>query len=244
MFKWDASEGLLLKSVMLPYHETEVFALESKISREDKIEFLDSRLEGKISFLLELADKLEKERESMPKDSWNDIKTVSLKAWIKRNCDIPNLIDTEHYHGKIYLGGSSRNIKSINQKGAYDTYADFVDEMFHKELLKCRDEERRYFREHDEYTILMDEIHDRLNRGNFYTFGLSICYGSKGVFLTPSEESYEPKRRLTLDEMKKLISMNEKVQDFVDELTLKNDIDFDLPQGELPDKKKLKYIER
>ena len=54
----------------------------------------------------------------MPKDGWGEVKTVSLKAWLKRN-DSRHLIDDSYIYGDIKLLNelcSSRLIMYINKK--------------------------------------------------------------------------------------------------------------------------------
>lgn len=48
----------------------------------------------------------------------------------------------------IFLG-CERNIQS-NHKGDYDYYEDLVDEVFRRQLMKCEEEEMKYFHEHNE----------------------------------------------------------------------------------------------
>ena len=87
MFKWDVKEMALLKEFKenngkeIDY----IFKCESELSREEKIAFVDERYDGKLSYILCLVDKFNAEKDGLPKDSWGNIKTVSLKAWINRN---------------------------------------------------------------------------------------------------------------------------------------------------------------
>lgn len=109
----------------------------------------------------------------MPKDGWGEVKTVSLKAWLKRN-DSRHLIDDSYIYGDIKLLNelcSSRLIMYINKKGLHDVYEDYVDEMFHRQLIKCEEMEHKYFLEHDEYSILKQKFRDK----NYNTtFGVHI----------------------------------------------------------------------
>lgn len=94
MFEWKVEEQKLTKHKNIINGKT-VYACESTISREDKIAFVDSMQDGKLSYILELAEKFKQDKETLPKDKWEDVKTVSLKAWIKKmilNTDSLSLI--------------------------------------------------------------------------------------------------------------------------------------------------------
>lgn len=160
MFEWNVEDMKLLNqksSVMIG--KEKIYNCESDVKREDKIMFVDKMQDNKLSYILALSEKFEKDKEDMPTDNWGDVKTVSLKAWIKRN-DKRNLIDNSYQYGSIrFMGG--RNIQYINRKGGYDTYEDYVDEVFHRQLKECENLEHKYFLEHDEYSILKQKFRDR-----------------------------------------------------------------------------------
>ena len=63
------------------------FVVESRLSLEEKLEFLDVHTEGKASKLYNVLLKFKKDKESLKKDSWGYVKTVSLIAWIRKNND-------------------------------------------------------------------------------------------------------------------------------------------------------------
>lgn len=66
-----------------------IYDCEDSVSREDKIAFVDSKTDGKLSYLLSLIEKFNADKDNLPKkDSMfgePEVKTTSLKAWIKRN---------------------------------------------------------------------------------------------------------------------------------------------------------------
>ena len=149
MFEWNVSDLKL-------YHEkvnnATPFNCEDKTSRADKIAFVDSQTDGELSYLLNLAKRLENDRHNLPVDTWGCIKTISLKAWLKKN-DTRGIIDSKYRYGDIGGNTCNRNILNINLKSGWDMWEDFVDETFHRRLLKCRDKEAKWFSEHDELTI-------------------------------------------------------------------------------------------
>lgn len=92
MFEWKVEEMALMNNHADVYngrYKTTVYACEGSVSREDKIAFVDSMADGKLSYLLSLIEKFNSDKENLPKkDSMfgePEVKTTSLKAWIKRN---------------------------------------------------------------------------------------------------------------------------------------------------------------
>ena len=239
MFEWKPEDGRLMKEQMSFNKKTYLF--EDDVSREDKIQFLDS-LNDKFSTALELFDKFSKEKADMPKDNFGNVKTVSLKAWLKRN-DQHHIFDAEYRYGKLRgLSGINmpeRYIES-NAKSGYDFYDDIVDETFRRTLQNtCLREEKEYFRSHDEYQMLVDKVQRGLSDGDFHTFGIPIVYGTDGIHI--SDEKHENYRRATLEELKVLVDKNEQVKEFIEMLTKEGvGFDYDNQLGETPDKKKMK----
>lgn len=159
----------------------------------------------------------------MPKDGWGEVKIVSLKAWLKRN-DSRHLIDDSYIYGDIKLLNelcSSRLIMYINKKGLHDVYEDYVDEMFHRQLIKCEEMEHKYFLEHDEYSILKQKFRDK----NYNTtFGVHIGTWSSGRICVHDESGNE--RDITIDELKYLLSKYDELDSLVEKITLETNIEF------------------
>lgn len=223
MFEWKVEEMSLMNNQYEVYiinrGRTVIYDCESSISREDKIAFVDSKTGGKLSYILTLIEKFNTDKEKLPKkDSMfgePEVKTTSLKAWIKRNdtkYEI-HLIDNHFHYGEYNILGCERNIQN-NQKGTYDYYEDLVDEVFRRQLGICEGEERKYFSEHDEQSILEKQFEEKLNQYGT-TFGADIWTGSGGVQIGDSDK----KRRLTIDELKDFISKYEQLDALVEKLT-------------------------
>lgn len=209
MFKWNVEDMKLLNQ-----KSSEIYNYEYDITREDKIAFVDKMQDNKLSYILALSEKLEKDKENMPIDNWGDIRTVSLKAWIKRN-DKRNLIDNSYQYGSIRFMGE-RNILCINRKGIYDTYEDYVDEIFHRQLNECEKLEHKYFLEHDEYSILKQKFRDR-NYGT--TFGVNIGDCSDGnIFVYDSNDSNK-RRKITIEELRYLLEKYNELDKLVKKIT-------------------------
>lgn len=223
MFEWKVEDMSLLNERSLMYIGREkIYNCESSTSREDKIAFVDSLQDNKLSYILSLIDKFNQDYDSLPKQKTyldkEEVKTVSLKAWIKRNDTKYNrpLIDDSYHYGDYKLLGTTRNITN-NLKGSYDTYEDLVDELFHRQLKDCEKQEKTYFLEHDEYSILKKQLHEMLDKYHT-TFGVNISYCSDGrVSIYSSDDSKD--REITIDECKQLLSKYDELASFIEKLT-------------------------
>lgn len=224
MFEWKVEEMALMnskKSEYLGFHRgnATLFDCESSLSKEDKISFIDSMQDGKMSYLLSLIEKFNTDKESLPKKESmfgeTEVKTTSLKAWVKRNDTkySQKLIDDWHKYGKYNLLGCERNIQR-NRKGDYDYYEDLVDEVFRRQLIECENAEQKYFREHDEYSILKKKFEEK-HRQYGTTFGVSIVAGSRGVHVGDFDNS----RDITIEELKELLEKYEQLDALVEKLT-------------------------
>lgn len=222
MFEWKVEEMALMNNHAYVHngrYKTTLYACEDSVSREDKIAFVNGKTDGKLSYLLSLIEKFNADKDSLPKKNSMfgepEVKTTSLKAWIKRNdTKYPQkLIDDWFKYGKYNLLGCERNIQS-NRKGDYDYYDNLIGEVFHRQLMKCEEEERKYFHEHDEYSILKKKFEEKQNQYHT-TFGTEIWTGTGGVQVGDSDK----RRKLTIDELKELLSKYEQLDALVEKLT-------------------------
>lgn len=223
MFEWKVEDMILLNQKGGIFIGTDkIYDCENKTSREDKIAFVDSLQDGKLTYILSLVEKFEKESESMPRNQWGSIKTVSLKAWIKRNDDRKILDDLYKYGNIRFLGG--RNIECISLRGDYDTHKDYVDEVFHRQLKECEKMEYKYFLEHDEYSILKQKFRDR----NYHTtFGVNIaeCSDGKIYICKDKDDFYDSEHReITIEELKEILAKFEQVDALVKKITAETHI--------------------
>ena len=65
MFTWNVEELMLLNGKSFFLGREKIYAPEQSVSREDKIAFVDSLNDGKLSYLLSLIVLFEKDRESI-----------------------------------------------------------------------------------------------------------------------------------------------------------------------------------
>ena len=214
MFEWKVENMELMNKGFLRMGKEKIYACETELTREEKIAFVDSMQDGKLSYILALSENLQKEKESLPKDQFGYIKTVSLRAWLKRN-DERKLVDIECNYGRIKLFETKRHIEMLDRKYSFDTHQDYVDECFHRQLKKCESDEQKYFREHDEYSILKDQFR---NVKHSTTFGIPIGYSSSGeVYIYDDECKYS--REITIDELKILLSKYDQLDRYIEMLS-------------------------
>lgn len=220
MFEWKVEDMSLLNEKTKSFLGKErIFGCESKVSRKDKIAFVDSQTSGKLSYLLSLIEKFESEKESLPKDNHGYIKSVSLKAWINRNEKDGNslrpVVDNYYRYGEYNILGSERYIQ-YNSKGIYDTYDDLVDECFHRLLKMCLIDEELYFKAHDDYSIAKKQVSEYSEKYNT-TFGAHIGFCSNGRVLVLEDGGKE--RDITMEELEVLSSNYRKLDNLVEKLT-------------------------
>ncbi len=84
MFEWKVEDMALMNEKSNIYIGNEkIYNAENKLSREEKIEFLDKMNDDKISYMLKLADKFQEDKDKLSKDEYGYYKNVSLRAWLK-----------------------------------------------------------------------------------------------------------------------------------------------------------------
>lgn len=222
--EWNVEELKLLNEKNRIYLGKEkIYNCESEVTREEKISFVDSFQDGKLSYLLELINKFNEDEKKLPKDNWGDVKTVSLKAWLNKN-DTKyerKIIDNRFRIGQYNLLSIERNIK-YEYKGTYETYEDIVDELFHRQLQICEREEKIWFLEHDEYSILKEKFR---NKKYNTTFDVHIGECSDGSIYVYDEDGNN-KRNITIDELKELLAKYEELDKLVEKLIAETNIKY------------------
>lgn len=228
-YKWNVEDMQLMNEKCNVFIGIEkIYDDENKLSREEKIEFLDKMNDDKISYMLKLADKFQEDKDKLSKDKYGYCKDASLRAWLKKN-DYRDIVDTSKtFIGSITLvdydsfGYGRRNIQNINLKATRDSYEDFVDELFHRQLKECEKQEKQYFNkyyyykhEHDEYRILSKKVSDYMYKYDI-SFGKEIWHSGDRLFFKDNQSCLE--RDLTLDELKVLEAAFEKIKDTMDEI--------------------------
>lgn len=216
MFNWNVEEMKLLNENTRTYiGQKRIYSCEYTTSKEDKIAFIDTMQQGKMTYLLNLIEKFNKEKNDLPKDNWGYVKTVSLKAWLKRNDEL-GLVDNSYQYGRIRFLSLERHINNVDSKYMYDTFANLVDECFHRQLVECEQMEKTYFLSHDEYSILKKEFREYADKHGT-TFNVAIMWSSNGKVYV--YETMDKKREITIDELKLLIGKYNELEAFIDSLS-------------------------
>lgn len=211
MFEWKVEEMKLMVSDSKYGYRTKIYYVEDELTREEKIQFVDSLHDGKLSYLLNIVEKYKEEKDTLSKNKYGTINTNSLKSWIRKN-DPLGLIDKEYNHGKIYR--TQRYISNLNFKSSYEAYDDFVDQVFHEQLRYCEKLEWKYWEEHDEYSILKKEFE---NKKYNTTFGIPISMWSSGKICVG--DGINEERQITIEELKYLLSKYEELDKIIEEMT-------------------------
>lgn len=208
MFEWDVSKLQLIKGV-----PTKKYIVKTT-SRKDKIAFVDSLNDGKLSYFLSLSENLQHEVLDH-QFSINDV-----KSWLIKN-DSRDLVDKWQSIGKLSLLGIERYIMYLNTKGYYESYSDFVDACFMEQLRECERQERMYSNGNDEYAVCEAEVIRSMEHFNT-NFGVSLL--QRGTTL--SIVGKEGERPLTLKELKKLETNYIALEQYISDLTDKTDIHY------------------
>ena len=222
-YEWNVEVMELMNEKSNIYINGEkIYNDENKVSRKEKIEFLDKMNDDKISYMLKLADKFQEDKDKLSKDEYGNYKDTSLKAWLKKN-DYRGIVDTSKtLIGSITLVGydsfgyGRRNIQNINLQARDDCRKDYVDELFHRQLKICEKQEVQYFNEHDEYKILSRKVSEYMYKYDT-SFDKAIWQRGDRLFFKDSQNYCE--RDLTMDELKVLEAAFEKLKDTMDEIT-------------------------
>lgn len=234
MFTWNVEELKLRNENCKTYADKErIFNCESELTREEKIAFVDSMQNGKLSYILELVDKFNRDESTLPKDAYGKVKTISLKAWINRNdtkygnTDYTRIIDSWYNYGKIHFLGCERwitwdDFENEKTYSSYDIYANYVDEIFHRQLKQCLKMENEYFRAHDEYEILKNKFR---NKNYPTTFGVNIGMCSNGCIYVYDNDN-DKKREITIDELKYLLAKYDELDKLVEKITKETKIKY------------------
>lgn len=116
------------------YRTPYTFKCENTVSKEEKVKFVDDMTNGKLSYIINLINKFDKEKETLPNDSYGEVKTGSLKIWLKKN-DPDQVIDNYFKCGEI------RFFDDITCIQHFDSIDKYIDRIFHYQLVDCLNKE-------------------------------------------------------------------------------------------------------
>lgn len=138
-----------------------IYQDEKNLSQEEKIAFIDEYYDykgqkGNATYLLNIIDKYIAEKDSMPKDKYGYVKTVSLKAWLKKN-DPRHIIDDSWHYGNYHFVGreysffGTRSVRPVwsTKLPYYDEENNVVNFWFHDLVVDLCENEDKWYRDHD-----------------------------------------------------------------------------------------------
>lgn len=140
-----------------------VFEIEDELSIEEKITFIDEVENGVATYLLNIFNKWEKDYNELKKDACGNVKTVSKKAWIKRN-DTKGLIDVDDCVGAYFLLGNRYYEMSITHPHfrykcfKFQEEEHIVNQWFHDLCNILYGKEKKYFQEIDPVSIKIKKV--------------------------------------------------------------------------------------
>lgn len=216
-FTWKVEE-LALKKDREKNSHSDIFSIENKLSRDDKISFIDSQTGGQMSELLRLYDKFQVEKDTIKKDIDGFYKANSLKAWYNRN--VGEDFRWSEYDFGFYGIFGERTIYNLMQKHGYDVYEDIVDEAFNNLLCQLYQKELDYFNTHDEYQILSR----KLQRSRIFPLlKFDYWYGTNGIGKNIGDKMVP----YTLDELRYLTNACDKLEEKINGTAAKIKSDFE-----------------
>ena len=223
MFEWKVEDMKLMNEKCNTYYGNEkIYNCEHEVSKEDKIKFVDSLTKGNLSYLLDLQEKFNKEKDTLKQDDFGRVKTVSLKAWLKKN-DTKCLVDAKYEYGKYSICRVERNILCPKIRKSYDTYEELIDECFHRQLKACEQLEKNYFKTHDEYSILKEELKKYMEKYKT-TFNVNISIWSTAEICIFKDTDTDVEREITKEELTELISKYKQLDELTEKLTKETNI--------------------
>lgn len=233
MFNWNV-ENMSLKNgskINGLYHA------EYTTSREDKLAFIDGMQDGKLSYIISIIKRFEKEKNQLPTYSNGRYNVKSFRSWIKRN-DPRNLIDSTDAYSDIngYFslcgwGGAIQNSYIKDDNVFVGANINLIDKCFHNQLAECERMEYEYFAAHDEYSILLTQIIEGMRRYRT-SFGVRISTNNSKIdpevwIHGDAEDNACPVRMIRLDEARILVERYKELEAFIGKLSSDINITYD-----------------
>lgn len=226
MFRWNKEE-LRFKNIKAEPFGTLRKAFEdfaSSVSYQDKFEFLDMGHDYKLTEIKRIVDLYRASRDELKYDSYGSVKTVSLKAWIKRN-DPAHVFDIEYSVGHtkgFYPEAYLQDLALVNDiKGVGDRFENWVNNLFIETCYKLRTEEINYFNSTDPYEVAKTALRQYSERYST-TFNKHLGFCSDGnIFVYEDGEGENVKKHnismIEISEMLKKYRLLEKVDKLLTE---------------------------
>lgn len=201
-FKWNVEEQKLRE-----LSNIEISCLAGTYTTQEKMDAIDTygNFKHKFTEVLEKAKLFEEQKLTIKHTitrTWSgntniNYNTNSFKAWCRRNGLKEDGRFPFDYSHDIYIKYiyDFRDVEYLKRQ---------VDEIFRSMLIKLRREEEIYFKEHDSYWILTNEVM-KISRRYASPKGSNISFCSDGTILVhEDEEDYDKYHIATIEELEKL----------------------------------------
>lgn len=192
-----------------------IFELEDQLSEDEKLAFIDEMKEGIGTYLLNILKRWESEKDSLPKDQYGHPKTVSKKAWIKRN-DPHKIIDITYTLGKYHLFGRKfLEMSTICPSTDYGYSMEYtgkfvVHQWFHDLCQELYYQEKKHFEAHDTKEIKLKEVRE-----------LGHSYGVIFDNQTLNDIVWNSKKDVTEEELDAFIAAYKELEEKIQEISKK-----------------------
>ena len=222
MFTWNVSEGKLMNEMKAKYFRGR-FLAQDTTSVEDKIAFVDLMKSGKATTAIELIKKYKSDIESgvikCDVSTFNGKprpKTVSLKAWLKKNSN-PTLCDSDYDYGKLRLTrGRAMYIQNMDND-VETKIKNLIDDMFGDVLFDCAREESEYYWAHDPLEIAKRKVKEN----PFTDYVCDLAYCSNGVICFSSDYDkfgWKDAPELSLEDCNRILEACDKIERYAKEV--------------------------
>ena len=198
------------------------FREEDTLTVQEKISIIDGDNDGFATTILDLAAEYTCDfnngiiKSEACYDDERIPKTTSYKAWLNRKkkkygsamCDI----SIDHLAGKIFIGGSEN--RWLHHLMTEEDRIEFVNAVFHNVLKKRALQERAYFLEHDEYSVLLKTVSEHLL---LRALNFPYIISSRDGLLIGS---LEDNRKATLEDLKVIMAKLNELQAIADQFSV------------------------
>ena len=212
MFRWNKEE-LRFKNIKAEPVGTLRKAFEdlaTSVSYQDKFEFLDMGNDYKLSEIKRIVDLYRVSSNELKHDRYGSVKTVSLKAWIKRN-DPTHVFDDAYSIGHtkgFYPDAFLQDLALVDDiKGVGDRFENWVNKLFVETCFKLRTEEINYFKSTDPYEVAKTNLR-RYSERYSTTFNMHLGFCSDGRIFVYEDDTCDDvkKHDISLIEISGLLS--------------------------------------
>lgn len=217
MFKYKGKEAMEILNMgmntkLVEGRKVKYYEIEDMLSVEEKIAFIDRERDGVASYMLALIKKWNEEKDTIPKDKYGEPRTVSKKAWFRKN-DSRKIVDIEYTVGNYWL--FKTEFKSLSNICPYTknnfrlmyTGQHIVHQWFHDLIGELVAEERRYYKLTDTKQIKLTELVQLGNR-----FGVFNCEELNDIVYNHKEDVAEEKLDEYIDLYKELSDVYDSIE--------------------------------